>query len=131
MEKFARVCSNLCNLQPSSKKMNQPLMIRKLLSSLLLAVFFIGIMPKIFLHDLLAAHNDIALSIDSHTDQIDKVGFRCNCDHLVVESPFIPSCYRIELFVPVCFSDVQEHFFYDDLRSCVIRFGLRGPPAMA
>ena len=108
-------------------------MIKKLLSSLLLAVFAFGIMPKIFLHDIFASHTDFSLSISKypHTDQVDKAGFRCNCDYLVVESPFTDQSDRIELSTPFSFSDLQEHFFYDYHFTSAFFYSLRGPPTVA
>ncbi|MEP7256795.1 MAG: hypothetical protein ABI687_00350 [Flavitalea sp.] len=113
--------------------MTRHFIIKKLFGSLLLAVFAFGMTPKIFLHDLFAEHTDFSLSLNKypHTNQVDKAGFRCNCDHLVVESPFTDQADRVELSIPVFFSDLQEHFFYDYHFTSPFFYSLRGPPSVS
>jgi hypothetical protein len=56
----------------------------------MLVLFAFSNTPKKILHDLLADHKDSPVKTrDSKTPQLDVSGFRCNCDNLVVESPFL------------------------------------------
>jgi hypothetical protein len=46
-------------------------------------------LPKKAVHDLLARHKDRNVPINHSKTQFTWAGFHCNCENLVVESPFI------------------------------------------
>ncbi|MFI5155713.1 MAG: hypothetical protein ACHQEM_05985 [Chitinophagales bacterium] len=110
--------------------MNRHSTIRPLLGLLLLFVFGFSTLPKKTVHDLFARHKDSNSRVnDSKSMQFSWAGFHCNCENLVVESPFIhnhfdaaiaslPS-YPIQFAAPLV-SLHAKHL--DDLN-------LRGPPA--
>ena len=55
----------------------------------MLAVFAFSITPKIILHNVVANHKDTPFASNAEKNaQLNKAGFNCNCDNLVVESPF-------------------------------------------
>jgi hypothetical protein len=88
-------------------------------------------MPKRFFHDVFAGHtDDIFKKADNRYVHINKAGFNCDCNSIVVTSPFtehhiedlsfLTSEYKtlILLFSIEVFS--QTHSF----------FALRGPPCL-
>ncbi|HLK30081.1 MAG TPA: hypothetical protein VKT28_15985 [Puia sp.] len=96
----------------------------------MLMVFAFSVTPKILLHNLVADHRDTPRSHNnSKEQQLSKTGFNCNCDNLVVESPFVNDYVEIDLSVTQNFSGQKIayennfyslHYFY---------FELRGPPS--
>jgi hypothetical protein len=97
----------------------------------MLALFALGITPKILLHTLVAHHTD-SHPVKGHdgTDRYNKAGFHCDCESLVVESPFLDQKISIELGIPsaypVCQSVIENNF----PPSPFFIVGLRGPPAI-
>lgn len=66
----------------------------------MLVLFAFSITPKKTLHDLVADHKDTPVKTsDSKSPQFDVSGFRCNCDNLVVESPFLDQGPKVEIFI--------------------------------
>src|ERR1700735_5106138 len=64
--------------------------IRSILAAGLLALFALAITPKIALHALVAHHTDTHLRLNNGgADQLNKAGFHCATDDLVVEFPFL------------------------------------------
>jgi len=95
----------------------------------MLVLFALSITPKIAVHALVAHHKDSHLVV-SHdkTDQINKAGFHCQVDNLVVELPYLSYPISIPLVIPVSFRTYQiriDHPFYS---SNHFIFRLRGPP---
>jgi hypothetical protein len=92
-------------------------------------VFTFSITPKRIFHMILANHTD-ATSCDLKTQQVKKLGFNCDCDNLVAESPFTNDIASIELIIPLAFvgqHKLQRVTFISTLPpySC-----LRGPPSL-
>jgi hypothetical protein len=100
------------------------------LAVVMLLIFGFSITPKIILHDIVANHKDTPFqSNHNQTAQLSAAGFSCNCDNLVVESPYTKDFNALQiktiLFFKSHFADVvssfySQHHFYS---------GLRGPPA--
>jgi hypothetical protein len=96
---------------------------------LLLTVFGFSTLPKKTVHDLFARHKDSnTLVNDSRNMQFSWAGFHCNCENLVVESPFIHNHFDASIshlpsyvirFVTPIISVQSQHL--DDRN-------LRGPP---
>jgi hypothetical protein len=97
----------------------------------MLMLFVFSIMPKKAFHDLLANHKD-SLSVfnDSKAQQFSWSGFHCNCDNLVVESPFIDNYHPLELITP----GFRWLKYAEPAAGCTVMhqfyFKLRGPPAI-
>ena len=92
-------------------------------------LFTLSIAPRILVHTLVAHHRDVHL-LRGHdrSDQVNKAGFHCNVENLVVELPFLSYPFSIQLAVPQLFRNYQvgaAHQFYS---FSYFIFGLRGPP---
>jgi len=97
----------------------------------MLIVFAFSVTPKILLHNLVADHRDTPRSQNhSKQNQLSKTGFNCNCENLVVESPFVNDFIPLNLSIATQFA--QEQIVYtDDFHSLnYFYFELRGPPAI-
>ncbi|NCI45441.1 hypothetical protein [Sediminibacterium soli] len=114
--------------------MPAPSTIRKIITGLLLAVFAFGITPKRTLHNLIATHKDgkLAVSDKSCDDTVlSKAAFNCQCDNLVVESPFVPEVAGIAVVAPEHPAVYRPAFSQDVHIAPYFSFSLRGPPALA
>jgi len=113
-----------------AKTLNKLPTIKRLLAVVLLMLFSLSITPKVFIHALVAHHQDVHLSIaHDGTDQLNKAGFHCNIENLVVELPCLSFPLSFELEVPQSFRDhraVERPSFHSSEHFI---FGLRGPPA--
>ena len=97
----------------------------------MLAVFAFSVTPKILLHDLVADHKDSPRSHNnSKEQQFSKKGFNCNCDNLVVESPFLINYTEIDITTTQKFSEQQVEYTNDFHSLDYFYFELRGPPAI-
>jgi len=106
--------------------------IRKISAVFLLVLFALCVTPKKTLHDLVANHKDSPFASSTSAQQLSSnSGFRCNCDDLVVESPFLSDLPSLEINPALGFSSpvmmpVDDfrflHHFY---------FELRGPPSVS
>jgi hypothetical protein len=114
--------------QNQSLRKNQ--VIRKCLASLMLVIFVFSLTPKIFLHSLIATHKDtFSNSLDTKT-HIEKKGFHCDCDDLVVESPFIPNDVNFNVVIPTLYPQLSAQEINNFSSAFPISFGLRGPPVL-
>jgi hypothetical protein len=117
-------------LQHCSKNVHNHILIKKLLGGVMLVVFGFSVTPKILLHNLVADHRDTPRTQNyTNEQQLSKTGFNCNCDNLVVESPFVNNYVPIELQLTRQFFETQivyiDRFYSVDF----FYFKLRGPPA--
>ena len=102
--------------------------IRSFISGLLLCLFTFSVTPKQWLHNIFADHKDFYSNAAGNHLQFTKSGFRCDCENLVVNTPFIhvdgPAELIITKFLPVGQGitinnyNAGHHFL----------FHLRGPP---
>jgi hypothetical protein len=84
------------------------------------------------LHDLIADHKDAPFASSTTAQQLSSnSGFRCNCDDLVVESPFISDFTPIEIAPSSGYAaHVASH--NDDFKFLHhFYFELRGPPSFS
>jgi len=119
-------------LQRCNKNLAGNNIIRKISAAFLLLLFALCVTPKIALHDLIADHKDSPFASATSSQQLSSnSGFRCNCDDLVVESPFVSDCVPVEItpvktyarhFITPAENFRFLHHFY---------FELRGPPSVA
>lgn len=109
--------------------MRKNIIIRSVLAVLMLAVFAFSVTPKILLHNLVADHKDTPIkSNHSNQEQYSKAGFNCNCDNLVVESPFVNDFFPVQLSIAKQFAQ-QQTFFRNNFNSLHhFYLELRGPP---
>jgi hypothetical protein len=104
--------------------------IRPFLAGFLLALFALSVTPKIVIHGLVARHTDTHLALhQDKADQLNKAGFHCTIDNLVVESPFLDYTVSIELGVAPSFPAHRPAPLEGYHSSSHFIFGLRGPPA--
>lgn len=116
-------------MQHSRKMLSRHIIIRKVLAVFVLLLFAFCITPKMLLHDLIADHKDTPFtSSNSSNQQFEYSGFRCNCDNLVVESPFVYYHISQEIIHPEFRPDHSDFFSSNPLVSCAFYFELRGPP---
>src|SRR4051812_10070887 len=120
----------ICNVV--TKKLSAKIIIRKISAGFLFLLFVLCVTPKKALHDLIADHKDSPFAAISSAQQLSSnSGFRCNCDDLVVESPFISDFAPIEIVVATGYAEhvaatsddfrILHHFYFE----------LRGPPSIS
>jgi hypothetical protein len=63
--------------------------IKSFVSGALLCLFSLSITPKQWLHNIFADHKDFYTHTVGDHLQFTKSGFHCDCDNLVVNTPFI------------------------------------------
>jgi hypothetical protein len=108
------------------------MIIRKIAAVFLLLLFAFCITPKMLLHELIADHKDTPFtSNNSSSQQFEYSGFRCNCDNLVVESPFVNYYITQEVVFPKFNSNHSDFFATNPVFSHSFYFELRGPPSAA
>jgi hypothetical protein len=103
--------------------------LRSFFALFLLLVFGFSMLPKKAVHDLFARHKDRNLPIhDYQSRQFTWAGFNCNCDNLVVESPFIPNHFYpvVSFFATSSFEHAEPLVRLKSL--CDQDVNLRGPP---
>ena len=128
MPKFP-ILQKCINLQRSSKNLSIREILRKLLGAFLLLIFAFSITPRILLHNLVADHKDTPWQTnDSNHNQITKTGFNCNCENLVVESPFTSQAQFLKFEVPTQLSSYIAIQTENFLSASHVYFHLRGPP---
>jgi hypothetical protein len=105
--------------------------IRNLISGLLLCIFTFSVTPKQWLHDIVTNHKDSYANPVDGKVILTTAGFHCNCDNLVVQSPFIHYDGPAEGNAPVFFvlhqtatisNLISAHHFFSELR---------GPPVIS
>ena len=99
-----------------------------MVSGWLLILFAFSITPKIYLHDVIATHKDSSFNISEKATQVSKKGIHCDCNSLVVISPFLSESNSVQLTPLSFFVDnnckVNKCFYSVD----VYVSSLRGPP---
>ena len=109
--------------------MHQSKFIRTVLAVLMLMVFAFSVTPKILLHNLVANHKDSEIKSNfSNEEQFSKSGFNCNCDNLVVESPFVNDFIPVHLSAAKQFAQHQTFFRNGFASFHHFYLELRGPP---
>ena len=113
--------------------LRQNIHIRKLFAIGILLIFAFSITPTKVLHFFFANHKDanVKNTKTSKTAILSVAVFNCQCDNLVVESPFTLQCQLIVTDIPELFfinNQAPESSFH-----CIDHFffELRGPPSFA
>jgi hypothetical protein len=105
--------------------------IKKCSAIFLLLVLAFGIAPKRTIHNLIATHLDGQAKPVRKSDSassINRATFNCQCDNLVIESPFLPG---LPVAIPSITPAAAPMNGHSDFTSAFIEavfFGLRGPP---
>jgi hypothetical protein len=119
--------SNICK---ALEDMKTQIILKRITAILLLAVFMLSVTPKKTLHDLFARHKDLsAASADAKNPFYLQSGFRCHCDNLVVESPFV-GCVHAQDTPAADFHVILNEPAPEKYCAVVGYYtGLRGPPS--
>jgi len=100
------------------------------LALVMLALFALGITPRIAVHALAARHTDRHLALASlKTDLLTRAGFFCRVDSLVVELPCL--CFPVSFVLALPRVYCEGHIVRADDQYYSFEhfiFGLRGPP---
>ncbi len=92
-------------------------------------LFTLSIMPKLYLHDIFASHQDKITNI-SHTDPgFVKDGYSCDVNDLVATSPFTETDKTIQLDPEIDFPVLHTRYTSQIATAAPECFTLRGPPA--
>ncbi len=103
--------------------------LRSFSAGLLLLLFTFSITPRKDLHDFLANHRDTPVKAGfPGTTRLNAAGFHCNCETLVVESPFIDEIHSYELRGPGSWSCSPAVAINSMYSTPVLSACLRGPP---
>jgi len=92
-------------------------------------LFLFSAFPRQWLHDIFAGHVDrISRVIDDRNDHITIAGFSCDCNSVVVSSPFIS--YQQCMLSPVVreYSSFITQISTPVIAATSLSYSLRGPP---
>ena len=102
--------------------------IRRVVSGLLLCFFTFSATPKKWVHDLFANHKDFYTSATGKHVQFVNTGFHCDCDNLIVNTPFLQVDGPKESVSLKLFGSHESFTFADFHTGHSFVFHLRGPP---
>lgn len=106
--------------------------IQKFLAFGLLLIFVLSITPKLYLHDICADHTDFyGYTSNSDDTVISKAGFNCECQDLVVTTPFIQSHFSAEFTLPPADAGFITASYQQFILTTQYTKDLRGPPGIA
>ncbi|MBS1598998.1 MAG: hypothetical protein JST75_12310 [Bacteroidetes bacterium] len=119
-------------LQHCNKNLSGNNIIRRISAGFLLLLFVLCVTPKKTLHDLIANHQDSPFASNTSAQQLSSnSGFRCNCDDLVVESPFVSDFIPIEV-APAAAHTIHTVLYAENFKFFHhFYFELRGPPSIS
>ncbi|HEU4470916.1 MAG TPA: hypothetical protein VFR58_07535 [Flavisolibacter sp.] len=105
--------------------------IRKSLALAMLLLFTLSVTPRIYLHDLVADHQDYYGYNDPVKPTVSQSGFQCDCQDQVVSTPYLEMPVQQSLTVPLFYTGrpgLYYSFFYSAPTSTT---DLRGPPSLS
>lgn len=102
--------------------------IRGFTAGALLLLFTLSIMPKLYLHDIFAAHQDM---ITSTEPGIVKNGYSCDVNDQVATSPFTETEKIVEITPGIYFAVLHTRYTSQIATAAPPCFSLRGPPMLA
>ena len=105
--------------------------IRCFTASALLLLFTLSIMPKLYLHDIFAAHQDIITNTNSSEPGILKDGYSCDINELVATSPFTETDKQVVVSPEIEFPVLHTRYTSQIATAAPECFTLRGPPMLA
>lgn len=105
--------------------------IRGFTAGILLVIFTLSIMPRLYLHDIFASHQDIISKVDHDHPGIVKDGYSCDINDQVATSPFTELSQATELNQEIDFPVLHTRYTSQIATAAPDCFTLRGPPALA
>jgi hypothetical protein len=96
----------------------------------LLLLFTLSIMPRLYLHDIFASHQDIITNTGGEPGIV-KNGYSCDVSDLVATSPFTETEQTIELRPEIFFPVLHTRYTSQIATAAPDCFTLRGPPVLA
>lgn len=106
--------------------------IQRVLAGFFLLLFAFGNTPRLTLHNLVANHKDTRTrqyNINSQGTQLGNAGINCQCDHLVMESPFVEAGEKPVQALLFFYPSFQPGYTEVMPAASMPVFFLRGPPA--
>ncbi len=120
-------------MQPRYKfsVMQKHRLIRQLVAGAMLMLFILSIMPRLYLHEVFAAHKDLVENTCQDQPTIGKDGFTCDLNDLVATSPFTETETSIALNPEIDFPVLHTRYTSQIATAAPECFSLRGPPVLA
>ena len=110
-------------------KLKKTAITSKFQAFMMLVIFTFSIMSKQVVHDLIADHVDFKIASSHDETSVSQAGFNCDCDDLVVSSPYINTVTTFRPSANLLYQAYQPpalHFIKLNAQSTK---DLRGPPA--
>ena len=96
----------------------------------MLVIFSLSITPRVFLHELLADHQDMVLKGKQQGDYIGKDGFTCDINDLVATSPFTQVQETVQISSPTVYHHPVAWFRETSFQFAPPYIDSRGPPSL-
>lgn len=98
----------------------------------MLLIFTFSITPKRYLHDLVADHTDYYSGFNPGGEPaVNQAGFDCDCDELVVSTPYIEIVGKQSSLEQIAFCSFILSSYSLFITPSRTTNDLRGPPALA
>jgi hypothetical protein len=104
--------------------------IRGFAAGAMLMIFTLSIMPRLYLHDIFASHQDM-INTGHAQPGIVKDGFSCDVSELVATSPFTETEKTISFNPEIHFPVLHTRYTSQIATAAPECFTLRGPPVLA
>jgi hypothetical protein len=105
--------------------------IRGFVAGTMLLLFTLSIMPKLYLHDFFAAHQDKISNTNPSQPGIVKDGYSCDVNDLVATSPFTDTEKITAINPEIDFPVFHTRYTSQIATAAPECFTLRGPPVLA
>jgi hypothetical protein len=105
--------------------------IQGFIAGALLLLFTLSIMPKLYLHDLFATHQDLIINTGQTEPGIIKDGYSCDVNDLVATSPFTETENVIVFNPEIDYPVLHTRYTSQIAAAAPACFTLRGPPVLA
>ncbi len=99
-------------------------------AGILLLLFALSIMPRLYLHDLFASHQDIITHTSDAEPGIVKNGYNCNLNDLVATSPFTETVKVVTVDADLYFPVLHTRYTSQIATAAPDCFTRRGPPSL-
>jgi hypothetical protein len=103
--------------------------IRVFTAGIMLLLFTLSIMPKLYLHEIFATHKDIVTN--TAEPGFSKNGYTCDVNDLVATSPFTEAPQQYVTNPDIYFPVLHTRYTSQIATAAPDCFTLRGPPAIA
>ena len=98
----------------------------------MLCVLVLSVTPKRFLHDIVTHHiHSYSQTGASNGEQLTIASYHCNCDDVVVASPFVEACHFILILPSNLFVTPNLVFNSGFISFNSVFASLRGPPIIS